>query len=68
MLGYFNAAVPAQHLEASGFKYDRDLQQWERGSSIVRDQDTVEFTLFKIHQAAGTVSLEGADPCLIQVS
>lgn len=66
VLGYVNAMIPAGRLQEAGFAFDADLQEWskEDGSSSFAKDDRVDFIVDKIHEAVGTLSLEGSQPSL----
>lgn len=63
---YFNAMVSADKLRASGFVFDLDLNIWtsETGNSTLSNQDKINFVVEKVHEAEGSVSIEGAQPTL----
>ena len=63
---FFNAMVPADQLEEAGYIFDRDMQQWyhETTNKIVKHDDSVHFTMEKLHECGGIISLEGSKPVL----
>mmetsp|Transcript_6677 Transcript_6677/g.14656 ORF Transcript_6677/g.14656 Transcript_6677/m.14656 type:complete len:317 (+) Transcript_6677:171-1121(+) len=72
----FNAMVPAEELRALGYDYDTDTNQWstERNAKTgellasplpIGAEDRIEFTVTKMHEANGIISLEGADPDML---
>jgi hypothetical protein len=66
VLDFFNAMIPAEALTKGGFAYDEDLQEWskEDGSSVFAKDVKVDFTVARIHEAVGTVSMEGSHPMI----
>jgi len=61
---FFNAMISSEHLRATGFAYDSELQNWtaEDGSSTISAKDKIHFAVEKVHECEGTVSLEGINP------
>jgi hypothetical protein len=61
---FFNAMVPAEQLEEAGYIFDRELQQWTHGgtSKVLEHDNCVEFTVEKLHECAGIISMEGSNP------
>lgn len=59
---FFNAMVPAEQLEEAGYLFDRDLQHWahDATSKILGYDDCVDFTIDKLHECAGIISIEGS--------
>lgn len=70
VLGYVNAMVPAQQLQDEGYIYDEESMVWtqEDGSHTFSKEEKVEFIVDKIHESAGTISMEGTKPSLFIVS
>jgi DNA-directed RNA polymerase subunit E'/Rpb7 len=66
---FFNAMVPAEQLEEAGYIFDRELQQWthEGTSKILEHDDCVDFTVEKLHECAGIISMEGSRPIVSAV-
>lgn len=64
VFNYFNAIVSGDHLRAAGLSFDPDLQNWTSGTQTISIQDKIHFTVEKVHECDGTVSLEGKNPSL----
>lgn len=65
----FNAMVNSDSLTSSGFTFDTDLNQWvkdESGMSIV-EGDVMQFTIEKLHECEGLISLECKDPVTMSI-
>jgi len=65
----FNAMVNSDSLMNSGFTFDTDLNQWvkdESGMSIA-EGDIVQFTVEKLHECEGLISLECKDPVTMSI-
>lgn len=65
----FNAMVNSDSLTNSGFTFDTDLNQWvkdESGMSIA-EGDIVQFTVEKLHECEGLISLECKDPVTMSI-
>lgn len=64
VLDYVNAMIPAEKLHKVGYSYDYDLGGWalEDGCKIFSKNAAVNFVVEKIHECAGSISLEGAQP------
>jgi len=67
---FFNAMVPSDHLRASGYVFDQDLQQWlldtEEDSKVIGENDLITMKLEKLRECAGIISLEGSQPSLVK--
>jgi DNA-directed RNA polymerase I subunit RPA43 len=63
---FFNASISSDQLVAAGFSYD-DQGDWvhEDGSTTIAAEEKVKFTVEKVHECAGTISMEGMDPTVI---
>jgi DNA-directed RNA polymerase subunit E'/Rpb7 len=63
---FFNASISSDQLVAAGFSYD-DQGDWvhEDGSTTIAAEEKVKFTVEKVHECAGTISMEGMDPKVI---
>uniref|UniRef100_A0A7S2UC88 RPA43 OB domain-containing protein n=1 Tax=Attheya septentrionalis TaxID=420275 RepID=A0A7S2UC88_9STRA len=61
---FFNAMVSSDHLRAAGYIFDRDAQHWTSSvdNTAIGIDDQVEFSLDKLHECAGVISLEGCNP------
>jgi hypothetical protein len=61
---FFNAMVSSDHLRAAGYIFDRDAQHWTSSvdNTVIGIDDRVEFSLDKLHECAGVISLEGCNP------
>lgn len=61
---FFNAMVSSDHLQSAGYVFDEDLHQWilEGDCQALGIGDKVEFTVQKLHECAGVISLEGSQP------
>lgn len=65
----FNAMVNSDSLTNSGFTFDTDLNQWvkdESGMSIA-EGDVMQFTIEKLHECEGLISLECRDPVTMSI-
>lgn len=64
VLDYVNAMVPAEKLQKAGYNYDYELGEWalEDGSKVFVKDAQVNFVVEKIHECAGSISLEGGQP------
>lgn len=58
--------VSSDELRGAGYTYDADLQKWvaEDGGQAIAADSRITFTLEKIHECDGTLSLEGVKPSL----
>ena len=56
--------VSAEKLRASGYSYDREIQNWvaNEGCQTLSNQDKITFVVETMHECEGTVSLEGSAP------
>ena len=67
---FFNAMVPSDHLRASGYVFDQDLQQWlldtEEDSKVIGVNDLITMKVEKLRECAGIISLEGSHPSLVK--
>ena len=64
---YFNASVPAHCLREIDFQYDEETEQWTRkgeASKCLEVGKEVAFTVKKVFESNGIISLEGAQPSL----
>ena len=63
---FFNASISSDQLVTAGFSYD-EQGDWvhEDGSTIIAAEEKVKFTVEKVHECAGTISMEGMDPTVI---
>ena len=61
VFGYINAMVPADAFLKSGYNFDNVLESWvkEDGSQTIAKGMKINFTVSKIHECEGTISLEG---------
>jgi len=66
--------VSADFLRKGGFGFDVDLNEWSRrgesgsgGVVVVRIEDEVVFTVEKIHECSGLISIEGSKPFIVGV-
>jgi DNA-directed RNA polymerase subunit E'/Rpb7 len=61
---YFNASIGSEQLVEAGFSYDDEQCTWlhEDGSTLIAPDELVKFRVAKIHEAGGTISLEGVNP------
>ena len=65
--------VSADNLREKGYFFDRDLNEWNMGRSAGSDDnggaiaigESLEFSVEKLHECNGIISLEGADPKLV---
>mmetsp|Transcript_2505 Transcript_2505/g.3786 ORF Transcript_2505/g.3786 Transcript_2505/m.3786 type:complete len:234 (-) Transcript_2505:89-790(-) len=59
----FNAMVSADQLQKAGYSYDRSTQTWanKEGTSIGVNT-SINFTVDKIHECMGVLSMEGLNP------
>ena len=64
VLNYVNAMIPAEALHNAGYVFDHDKYIWvqEEESRIFEERDIIDFVVDKIHEVAGTISLEGSKP------
>jgi DNA-directed RNA polymerase subunit E'/Rpb7 len=60
---FFNASITSDQLVTAGFSFD-DQGEWvhEDGSTTIAAEEMVNFTIEKVHECAGTISMEGMDP------
>jgi len=74
----FNAMVPADQLRNAGYDYDAETNQWstERDANTgellpapvpVAISDGIDFTVQKMHECNGIISLEGSKPDMTQI-
>jgi hypothetical protein len=64
VFNYFNAMISGDQLRAAGYSFDPELQNWTAGTESISTQGKINFTVEKIHECEGTVSLEGVNPSL----
>ena len=65
---FFNASITSDHLVSAGFSYDVDQGEWvheDDGSTAIAAEEAVEFTVKQLHECAGTISMEGANPTVM---
>jgi len=64
---FFNAMVSAESLRAGGFTFDSDLNEWSRVDTgvVVQIEDSMVFTVDKIHECSGLISIEGSHPSIV---
>lgn len=62
---FFNSMVSSNQLEATGYTFDKTLQQWENGTTILGNEDNIEFTVAKLHECEGIISMEGSEPSIV---
>lgn len=69
VLSYVNAMIPAERLHDAGFVFDSEINEWVHESPkdddqkvVVAKDSNVEFIVDKIHEVAGTISMEGSKP------
>ena len=62
----FNAMIPAESLRESGFSFDGDLNEWSKDDTMtpVVVDDEIKFTVDKLHECNGLISLECRDPVI----
>lgn len=65
----FNAMVSAESLRVCGFLFDPDLNQWSKDDSgmSIAESDIMEFTIEKLHECDGLISLQCKDPVTISI-
>jgi len=61
---FFNAMVSSDHMQAAGYVFDDETQQWQHqnGNKVLGNQDEVNFVIDKLHECDGMISLEGSHP------
>lgn len=64
---FFNASITSDHLQKAGFSFlddDFGATTWihKDGSTILAPDETVKFIVEKVHECAGTISMEGSHP------
>ncbi|KAL3927385.1 MAG: hypothetical protein SGBAC_013107 [Bacillariaceae sp.] len=64
VFNYFNAMISGDQLRAAGFSFDEELNNWTSSKETILPKDKVKFSVEKIHELEGTVSMEGKDPAL----
>mmetsp|Transcript_31794 Transcript_31794/g.46889 ORF Transcript_31794/g.46889 Transcript_31794/m.46889 type:complete len:220 (+) Transcript_31794:44-703(+) len=62
---FFNASITSDHLQEAGFSFLNDgfgATTWvhKDGSAIIASEETITFTIEKVHECAGTISMEGS--------
>ena len=65
---FFNASVTSDNLVTAGFSFDADRGEWvheDDGSTAIAADEAVDFTVEKVHECAGTISMEGTDPTVV---
>lgn len=60
---YFNASIPASFLREAGWTFDETLEEWI-GPEALTIGRKVEFTVDKVYESNGIISLEGSKPIL----
>ncbi len=60
----FNAMISAESLRESGFAFDTDLNEWSKADDMtpIAIDDSIGFTVEKLHECNGLISLECKDP------
>ena len=60
----FNAMISAESLRESGFSFDADLNEWSTVDTMtpIAIEDSIKFTVEKLHECNGLISLECKDP------
>jgi hypothetical protein len=61
---FFNASITADHLVTAGYSFESGEWVNEDGSTLITAEEQVNFTVAKVHECAGTISMEGMDPCV----
>jgi len=71
----FNAMISSESLKQNGFVFDDETNEWRRSSDMDDDDDLVgrvvnigdgmKFTVDKLHECNGLISLECTDPAFI---
>ena len=64
----FNAMISAESLRESGFSFDADLNEWSKEDTLtpIAIDDSIRFTVEKLHECNGLISLECKDPVVIE--
>jgi len=66
--------VPSDYLRRAGYTFDRDLNEWnqvedrhhDKIGNTLRVGDDLEFTVEKLHECNGVISLEGCEPVVVK--
>ena len=64
--------IPAERLHDAGYVFDSEMNEWvhenadEQSKVVYAQDDTMEFVVDKIHEVAGTISIEGSKPAHIK--
>jgi DNA-directed RNA polymerase subunit E'/Rpb7 len=63
----FNAMISAESLRDSGFTFDADLNEWSKDDTMVPVAigDSIKFTVDKMHECNGLISLECKEPIIV---
>lgn len=66
----FNAMVSADYLQANGFQFDADLNEWkyEKTNNAIAVGDAMKITVNKMHESNGLISMECKDATLVDES
>jgi DNA-directed RNA polymerase I subunit RPA43 len=64
----FNAMISAESLRQNGFLFDADTNEWSKQDTMVPISigDGIKFTVEKVHECNGLISLESKDPVIVQ--
>eukprot|EP00979_Chaetoceros_neogracilis_P003322 scaffold583_cov279-Chaetoceros_neogracile.AAC.11 len=64
----FNAMISAEFLRESGFTFEADLNEWSKDDTMtpVAIGDSIKFTVEKMHECNGLISLEGKEPVIVE--
>jgi DNA-directed RNA polymerase subunit E'/Rpb7 len=69
VFNYFNASISADALRANGYAFDLEDEQWKADDSTaahVLVDDRISFRVLKVHESAGIISIEGANPSRLE--
>lgn len=63
----FNAMISAESLRQNGFLFDADTSEWSKQDTMVPISigDSIQFTVEKVHECNGLISLESKDPVIV---
>lgn len=59
---YFNASVTSDQLVSAGYYFEDGSWVNEEHGSTMAAEEVVQFTVDRVHECAGTISMEGVDP------
>ena len=59
--------IPAENLHDAGYVFDSDMNEWvhQEDETVVGKDANVDFVVAKIHEVAGTISMEGSKPTIV---